>query len=404
MSQTIVIFLGLLVLAFFLPKFSTGRLMAASLFAVAITVSRLLDIQLPQGGRLHIDTAVIIASILLFPLSTTLVAIVVGVIASMLVKRADSGFSDVAYPLSLKILTAFLATYLFNLIGGEVGKIEPIYGLVSLLVLCAAYSLIDIGFDQLTISINRARPFTSAFFFAVRFLAPIYMSLSFLGVLLAIMYKGSGYWSLALFFLPLLVTRLSFKYFLDIRNVYRRTIEALTNAIEAQNPRRRGHGQRVARYAIDIAKELGIHGRELELIGYAALLHDIGMLGIDDDSLDHLLEQVSARNGEAPHALVGAEIIEQVDFLKDAADMVHKHHFPIDKASRPSDIPLGARIINVASHFDKLTRSDVPGERLTAYQAISKIKKDQGIVFDPKVVRALIHTLRRQGKLMEVVS
>ena len=180
--------------------------------------------------------------------------------------------------------------------------------------------------------------------------------------------------------------------------------QALANAIEAQNPHRRGHGQRVANYAVDMAKEAGLHGRELELIGYAALLHDIGMLGVDEDSLDHILEQISARGGEAPHAIIGSEILEQVDFLKDAAEMVRKHHSPMGKARRIDNIPIGARIINVASHFDKLTKADTPDERLTAYQAISKIKKEQGITFDPKAVRALINVLRKQGKLMEFVS
>ena len=188
------------------------------------------------------------------------------------------------------------------------------------------------------------------------------------------------------------------------RNVYRKTIEALANAIEAQNPNRHGHGRRVANYSVDIAKEIGVHGRELELIGYAALLHDIGMLGVDEDSLDHLLEQASSQSGEAPHALIGAEVVEQVDFLKDAADMVRKHHYPIDRLKSPDEIPVGARIINVASNFDKLTRSDNPDERLTAYQAISRMKKDQGMKFDPKVVRALIDILRKQGRLMEYVG
>lgn len=387
-----------------LPGFSFSHVVTACLFAAAVMASRLLDVQLPQGGKLHIDTAVIIASILLFPLPDTLVIVTVGILASMLLRRIKFGFVDVFYPLTLRVLTTFVSTYLFYTVGGETGRIEPLYGLTSLVILCIVYSIVDLGFDQLTISVNRGTPYIPAFLSSTRFLAPTYLALSSLGVLLAIMYKGMAYWSLPLFFLPLLVTRLSFKSFLDIRNVYRKTIEALANAIEAQNPRRRGHGQRVANYSIDIAKELGIHGRELELIGYAALLHDIGMLGVDEDSLDHLLEQVSARDGEAPHAIIGAEIVEQVDFLKDAADMVRKHHVPIDKARRLNDIPVGARIINVASHFDKLTKSDVPEERLTAYQAISRIKKEQGIRFDPKAVRALINILRKQGKLMEFVS
>lgn len=402
--QIAIIFVAALVLAIYVPKLSLAHLVTTALFAIAVATSRLLDVQLPQGGKLHIDTAVIIASVLLFPLTDTLAIIVTGVLISNLVKQIRPELGSTLYLLSIKVVAVFLSANLFYILGGLIGKIEPFSGVVALIMLCAAYSLMDLAFDQFTIALNRGTPFMPALISAIKFLAPVYLSLSSLGLLLAIMYKGMGYWSLILFFFPLLVTRLSFKSFLDIRNIYRKTIEALANAIEAQNQRRHGHGRRVANYSVDIAKELGIHGRELELIGYAALLHDIGMLGVDEDSLDHLLEQVSARDGEAPHALIGAEIVEQVDFLKGAADMIRKHHFPIDKARRLDEIPIGARIINVASHFDKLTKTDTQEDRLTSYQAISRIKRDQGIRFDPKVVRALISILRKQSKLMDFVS
>ncbi len=402
--QIITILLALTTLALSLPGFSVAHLLTVFLFAIAVTVSRLLDIQLPQGGKLHIDAAVIIASILLFPLPDTLVIIISGILVSAVIKQFKLNMGRTIYPLALKIITAYLSTYVFYAVGGKAGKLEPFYGIVSILILCAAHFAIDLGFDQLMIAFRRGTPYIPAFISAARFLGPIYLSLSSIGVLLAIMYKGMGYWSLIIFFLPLLVARLSFKSFLGIRNVYRKTIEALANAIEAQNPNRHGHGRRVANYSVDIAKEIGIHGRELELIGYAALLHDIGMLGVDEDSLDHLLEQASTQSGEAPHALIGAEVIEQVDFLKDAADMVRKHHYPIDRLKSPDEIPIGARIINVASNFDKLTQSDLLEEKLTAYQAISRMKKDQGMKFDPKVMRALINILRKQGRLMEYVS
>jgi len=402
--RSVVISFGVIALAVYAMRLTADNLAMVGLFALAAIISRLLDIRLPQGGKVHIDTAVIIASVLLFPLPQALLIIVVGVVVSMLVQRLKLKFTATMYPLSQLVLIVIAAAQVFYAAGGETGKIEPFYGITALVLLCGVYTFLMLGLDQLAISINRGTPYIPAFMSAVEFLAPFYLALSSLGVLLAIMYGGMAYWGLLIFFVPLLVTRLSFKSFLDIRRVYRKTIEALANTIEAQNPRRRGHGQRVASYSVDIGKEMGVHGRDLELIGYAALLHDIGMLGVDEDSLDHLLEQASAQSGEAPHAIIGAEIIEEVDFLKDAADMVRKHHFPIDKVGSPSELSLGARIINVASSFDKFTRADNPDERLTAYQAITRIKKDQAIVYDPKVVRSLINVLRKQGKLMEFVS
>ncbi|MBI4734017.1 MAG: HD domain-containing protein, partial [Rubrobacteridae bacterium] len=311
-----------------------------------------------------------------------------------MIRRFRQAIGTATYPIAVKVITIYVAAQMYYLTGGVPGTILPFSSVVPLTILCVSYSILDLSFDQLRLVLRRGTPLISALVSAAKFLSPIYLSLSALGILLSVMYEGMSYWSLSLFFIPLMVTRTTFKSYLDIRNVYRKTVEALANAIEAQNPKRHGHGRRVAGYAVDIAKELGIYGRELELIGYAAVLHDIGMLGVDEDSLDQLLEQVSSRSGDAPHAIIGAEVVEQVDFLFDAADMIRKHDVPYDRIRRQDDVKIGARIINVASHFDKLTRGEVPGERLTYLQALSRIKKEQGIMFDPRVVRAFSNVLR----------
>jgi hypothetical protein len=392
---------GLALIAWYAPEFSASDAVPAALFTLALAASRLLDIKLPQGGLINVDIAVVLAAIMLFNLPVVIVTVAIGTLLAELIKDVKRAFGVALYPLSIRLITVYIASSVYYGAGGIPGKVDPFSGVLSIAVLCVAFSLLDLAFDQLRIVIRRGTPVLLALMSAGKFLGPIYASLSALGILLAVMNKGMGYWGLPLFFLPLAVTRNSFKSYLDIRNVYRKTVEALANAIEAQNPKRHGHGRRVASYSVDIAKEMGIYGRELELIGYAAILHDIGMLGVDEDSLDQLLEQVSSQSGDAPHAIIGAEVVEQVDFLFDAADMIRKHHVPYDRIRRQDDVKIGARIINVASHFDKLTRGDVHEERLTSYQALNRIKKEQGIMFDPKVVRALINVLRKQGKMIE---
>jgi hypothetical protein len=399
--KSIVMITGLALLGRYVPEFTTSNAIPAVLYIFAVSISRLLDIRLPQGGKINIDIAVVLAAIMLFELPVVIVAVAVGTILSEMVRQFKQAIGTAAYPLSVKLITVFIASSAYYAVGGVPGTISPFSGILPITILCVAYSIFDLAFDQLKIVLRRGTPAIPALISAVKFLGPVYLSLSALGILLAVMNEGMGLWSLPLFFLPLLVTRNSFKSFLDIRNVYRKTVEALANAIEAQNPKRHGHGRRVANYSVDIAKELGIYGRELELIGYAAILHDIGMLGVDEDSLDQLLEQVSSQSGDAPHAIIGAEVVEQVDFLFDAADMIRKHHVPYDRIRRQDDVKIGSRIINVASHFDKMTRGELPEERLSYYKALNRIKKEQGIMFDPRVVRALVNVLRKQDKLAE---
>ncbi|MDO8885804.1 MAG: HD domain-containing protein [Candidatus Oleimmundimicrobium sp.] len=226
---------------------------------------------------------------------------------------------------------------------------------------------------------------------------------------MALMYDSMGIWSIVLFFLPLLVTRHSFNLFLDIRKTYNNTIKALASIIEAQDPLKRGHAERVADISVDMAKMMGIRGKDLEIINNAALLHDIGSIGVDEESLDSLLDKVTSKNeGEVMHAKIGADILEQVDYLKGCSDIVKKHHVPYRSENKRSKsrefVPLAARIINVVSYYDELTQTREPDERLNTREAINRIKKDRGLLFDPKVVRVLMNVARMRGAFLMLVG
>src|SRR3989304_6767011 len=130
------------------------------------------------------------------------------------------------------------------------------------------------------------------------------------------------------------------------------------------------------------------------------MLHDIGKLGLDVDSFDILLDSRDMNPDLAPHAQIGAEILEQVEFLKQYSDVVRKHHLPfVSHRSVDQDHPVEARIIAVANYFDQLTQTRIAERRLSTNQAVARIKKDS-FQFDPKVLRALINVLRRQQRLI----
>ena len=217
---------------------------------------------------------------------------------------------------------------------------------------------------------------------------------------MAMMYPSMGMWGVWLFGLPLIVVHYSFKLFLDIKNTYKHTISALTRAIQVEDHDQRSHSERVADLAVDIGKELGLHGEKLESLGYAAMLHDIGKLGLDVDSFDVLLDSREMNPEIAPHAQIGAEILEQVEFLKQYADVVRKHHLAfVSHRAVNQEHPVEARIIAVANYFDQLTQTRIAERRLSTNQAVARIKKE-AFQFDPKVLRALINVLRRQQRLI----
>jgi len=378
-------------------------------FAALVCMAEFFDITLPQGGSISVSPAIILAALLLLPLSNILVAAVVGIIITALIRRKMVEMGGILFPIAVTSITICLSGTIFYLLfyltrgrpyqaaPGELGLFRDFLPLIAL---CLSYFLIDVGLDQLLHSLKRRTLFLSAFIGGTRLLGPIYAALFSVGILMALLFWEIHYWIAPLFFIPLLVTRHSFKLYLDIRRAYYNTIRALASAAETQYPQNCGHAQRVASYAINIAREMGIHGRKLELVGYAALLHDLGKIGVDEDSLDSVLETTS-QDGEPPHAVVGAEILEQVEFLRNASNIVRKHHRAFDGERRSeADHPIAARIINVASYYDKLTHAEKPEKRLTPNQAVTRIRKQQGFRFDPKVVRALTNILQRRGKLL----
>lgn len=178
---------------------------------------------------------------------------------------------------------------------------------------------------------------------------------------------------------------------------FRRTLEALSRALEARDPYTEGHSRRTALYADAIAEVLGLGRESRERLRWAALLHDLGKIGVPDALLHK-------NGGFTPeervrmeaHSLIGAGIIEGLPFLKDAALMVRSHHERFDGAGRPDGlageaIPLETRVLTVADALDALT-TDRPYRKATGWaESIRELEKESGMRFDPSVLATLKH-------------
>ncbi len=146
----------------------------------------------------------------------------------------------------------------------------------------------------------------------------------------------------------------------EMANLHLRTIEALALAIEAKDQTTHEHLQRVRVYAIEVAKELGVKGAELEALHAAALLHDIGKLAVPE----HIISKPGRLTPEEfekmkIHTLVGAEILERVRFPYPVVPIVRAHHEKWDGSGYPmglkgAEIPIGARILSAVDYLDAL--------------------------------------------------
>ena len=181
----------------------------------------------------------------------------------------------------------------------------------------------------------------------------------------------------------------------EMASLHLRTIEALALAIEAKDQNTHDHLQRVRVYAVEVAKEMGVTGPELEALHAAALLHDIGKLAVPE----HIISKPGRLTPEEfekmkIHTLVGAEILERVRFPYPVVPIVRAHHEKWDGSGYPlglkgTQIPLGARILSAVDYIDALASDRQYRRALPMEQVMQQLSEQSAKSFDPAVVRVL---------------
>ncbi|MGA7558162.1 MAG: diguanylate cyclase [Terriglobales bacterium] len=181
----------------------------------------------------------------------------------------------------------------------------------------------------------------------------------------------------------------------EIADLHMRTIEALALAIEAKDQTTHDHLQRVRVYAVEVGKELKVEPEEMEALQAAALLHDIGKLAIPE----HIVSKPGRLTPEEfekmkIHPLVGAEILERVQFPYPVVPIVRAHHEKFDGTGYPlglkgTEIPIGARILSAVDFLDALASDRQYRRALPLHEAMSRLVDESGKSFDPQVVRVL---------------
>jgi putative nucleotidyltransferase with HDIG domain len=188
----------------------------------------------------------------------------------------------------------------------------------------------------------------------------------------------------------------------QIHKTYLQAILSLLLVSETKDPDIRVHSQRVADYSVKIAREMGFSEADALMVKYAALLHDLGKIGLSQDLLDKEEKLTPDELGEIrQHEIMSDRIVAPMKFLEKTRPMIRHHHERFDGKGYPDglsgeDIPLGARIVSIADAFDALTSSRSYHERLTRDEAVLKMEADSGW-FDPGVLEAFKRVLEKEG-------
>jgi diguanylate cyclase (GGDEF)-like protein/putative nucleotidyltransferase with HDIG domain len=288
----------------------------------------------------------------------------------------------------------------------------------------ALYFLVNMGLLSFASGVEGHESPWAVFHERFAWLLPHYVVYGFIGAVMGIGYTAVGLYGLAVFAVPLLLMRKTQEAYLKhtqksaqklreaaetiqsqnvsleqankaLRERSTAAMESLSATVDARDSYTAGHSRRVQQLSLAIGRELALSQPELELLGYAALFHDIGKLGIPDAIL---LKPASLTPEEwvlmQRHAEEGARIIDRLGFLEDAVPAIRHHHERFDGTGYPDrisgdEIPLGARIIHVADALDSMLTTRIYRAARPVNEALSEVKDKAGSQFCPRCVTAL---------------
>ncbi|HET7169447.1 MAG TPA: HD-GYP domain-containing protein [Candidatus Limnocylindrales bacterium] len=279
----------------------------------------------------------------------------------------------------------------------------PVADFVSAMVAAAIFIFTNLLLVSMLLGLRTGQTVLGVFVADLRGIASGVVALAPLSWLMTMVYVVQ-WWATALFAVPLYSTRLAYKRFIEMRDMFTQTIGALAEAVDKRDPYTAKHSHRVKEIAVDIGRVMRVTDLELEALEWGGLLHDVGKIGVPD----HVLKKADKLTRDErmimnAHPVLGAEIIQPVTKLAPELPIIRHHHEWYNGSGYPDrligdEIPKLARVLHVADAFEAMTAArPYRMTPLTAEQALGELRKFAGIQFDPVVVDAFVKTHHVEG-------
>lgn len=399
--------IAILTLCFLIQSYSINDYILLLAFSILAIIAETFLIPLPKIGAISVSFALTYSAIILTDPLTVCIISAVGVALRFPYKDGVGRVHILNTPIYKTIFN--VSQYLIN--SGIAGIVyvflnkhfimgfeffNPVAGTAALIV----YILLNTLFmsELMTILLNEKFTYIWKNNFLSMMINVILVGL--LGIVLAFAYNSYGLGGLLLFFIPLLLARYTFKLYIDMRKNYFETMNVLVRAIEASDPYTSGHSIRVSAYSEAIAKQVGLPQGKIDLIKSAALLHDIGKIGIDKNIL-HKNGKLEKNEFDEikSHPSLGATIIADLSYLANISDIIKHHHERNDGKGYPDglthdNITLETSILTIADSFDAMTTNRPYRHALSLDTALDEIKLNAGTQFNPDIVDDAIIALK----------
>jgi hypothetical protein len=228
-----------------------------------------------------------------------------------------------------------------------------------------------------------------------------YIGYGIIGFLLVVLWGSGnvGPFSAVLVLAPLFVTRWVYMQYGDEQRAHKRTIASLIAAAEVNDVYTGGHSQRVASLCALMARARSMGHQRSDALRFAAVLHDVGMIGVPATAMRHEGPLTLADLREIQrHPILGVEMVSEIDFLQESFGGIRHHHERFDGRGYPEglageQIPEFARIIAVADAFDSMTTARTYRPAMSVEEALAELRARAGTQLDPEIVSALEQAL-----------
>ncbi len=396
----ILLTIAVLVPSFFWLADQPSDWLVVFLVAVFVALLDLIPIKV-YGGFVEMTTSNMMkfAAVLLFPPNVAISAIFLGTLAGE--APAKRIWFKKLFNISALTLTWTVVAFFYWIMQDNsvnlLGSAQNIFAL-------SLAGLADFGVNSVLISlvVSFANRLPFRYVWSQTFGRVILHDLSMipLGAFLAILWRFNPL-SIPLATLPLLIVRHAYQVANQLQRQTHEALVALMRVIDERDQHTGDHSERVSHYARITAEALRLDQEDIEIVAQAALLHDLGKVGMANDILfgSKILNDHERKSAEK-HAIVGAELLSKFPLFERGADYVRHHHERFDGTGYPeklrgANIPLGARIISVADAYQAMTEDRPYRCALPQEIALARLEEATGTQFDPTVVAAFKQVVPR---------
>jgi hypothetical protein len=366
------------------------------IWATIITLVSVITVPAPSGSRLSLGIgAAVAASILMSDAVALGASVCLALVASGLVERrlsvrisrTDGDFLTDAVSMVLYSL-AYIAAH-----EGIVatGALDPSWTIVAAVLAAGIVWFVVRALVAAFVGLERSD-------LAGRYLLllaledwAVVVSIFAAGTLFGLTWPLMGLWAIAVAVLPYAFGHLAFERYHSTRVTYGQTIRALAQIPEVAGLAPAGHSSRTADLSVAIAQEMGLHPNRVIELEYAALMHDVGRITLNEPAI------VKAGFTDEDIARWGAQIVAEAPHLQSVSNLVAQQHRPYRSPGIETDpdVPIASKIIKIASAYDQARVA----EDLSAIEALERIHQGSAYEYDPRVAASLRRVLVFRGEI-----